>query len=97
MAQLRETLNAGKVRRSPQPLLCGLEQARRSALEDHVHRPARLGPWVLIIGMWYYMFLFIPLAIGTAFSFVFARLYYKRFQGMPLGRQSKLTSAAASG
>ena len=30
------------------PLLRGLEQARRSTLADHVHRPSQLGPWVLI-------------------------------------------------
>ncbi|MEF2549721.1 hypothetical protein VQ045_21765, partial [Aurantimonas sp. E1-2-R+4] len=36
------------------PLLRSLEQARRSALENHVHRNARLGAWVLISARWYY-------------------------------------------
>src|SRR4051794_18505952 len=36
------------------PLLRGLEQAHRAALDDHVHRPTRLGQWVLISGSWYY-------------------------------------------
>jgi hypothetical protein len=35
-------------------LLRGLEQARRSTLADHVHRPSQLGPWVLINESWYY-------------------------------------------
>src|SRR3954453_23183264 len=35
------------------PLLRGLEQAHRAALDDHVHRPTRLGQWVLIMGSWY--------------------------------------------
>jgi hypothetical protein len=30
-----------------------LEQARRSTLADHVHRPSQLGPWVLINESWY--------------------------------------------
>jgi hypothetical protein len=34
-------------------LLCGLEQARRSALAHHVHRIAPMGARVLIIGIWY--------------------------------------------
>jgi hypothetical protein len=37
-------------------LLRGLEQARRSTLADHVHRPSQLGPWVLINEPWYYAF-----------------------------------------
>src|SRR5829696_4578272 len=36
------------------PLLRGLEQAHRAALDDHVHRPTRLGQWVLISGSWYH-------------------------------------------
>jgi hypothetical protein len=36
-------------------LLRGLEQARRSTLADHVHRPSQLGPWVLINESWYYV------------------------------------------
>ena len=39
--------------RHPRPLLRRLEQAHRSALAHHVHRTARLGPWVLINGTWY--------------------------------------------
>src|SRR4051795_4297134 len=35
------------------PLLRGLEQAHRAALDDHVHRPTRVGQWVLINGSWY--------------------------------------------
>src|SRR5215207_11279117 len=35
------------------PLLPGLDQAHRAALDDHVHRPTRLGQWVLISGSWY--------------------------------------------
>jgi hypothetical protein len=34
-------------------LLCGLEQARRSAMAHHVHRIAPMGARVLIIGIWY--------------------------------------------
>src|SRR4030081_3858163 len=41
------------LRRSRRPLLCGLEQARRSALAHHVHRIAPMGARVLIIGIWY--------------------------------------------
>ena len=41
------------LRRSRRPLLCGLEQARRSALAHHVHRTAPMGARVLIIGIWY--------------------------------------------
>ena len=32
---------------------CCEEQARRSTLDDHVHRHARLGPSVMIIATWY--------------------------------------------
>src|SRR5215213_9347524 len=35
------------------PLLRGLEQAHRAALDHHVHRTPRLGQWVLISGTWY--------------------------------------------
>ena len=41
------------LRRRRQPLLRGLEQARRSTLADHLHRPSQLGPWVLINESWY--------------------------------------------
>src|SRR5262249_18889363 len=41
------------LRRSRRPLLCGMEQARRSALAHHVHRTAPMGPRVLINGIWY--------------------------------------------
>jgi predicted ATPase len=37
--------------------LCGMEQARRSALAHHVHRTAPMGPRVLINGIWYYSML----------------------------------------
>src|SRR5262249_52323392 len=43
------------LRRSRRPLLCGMEQARRSALAHHVHRTAPMGPRVLINGIWYYI------------------------------------------
>src|SRR5262249_59038025 len=41
------------LRRSRRPLLCGMEQARRSALAHHVHRTAPMGPRVLINGISY--------------------------------------------
>jgi hypothetical protein len=41
------------LRRHRQPLLRRLEQARRSALENHLHRNARLGVSVLISESWY--------------------------------------------
>ena len=41
------------LRRHPRPLLRRVEQAHRSALAHHVHRPARLGSPVLINGTWY--------------------------------------------
>ena len=41
------------LRRSRRPLLCGVEQARQSALAHHVHRIAPLGAPVLINGTWY--------------------------------------------
>ena len=34
-------------------VMSGLEQPHRPALEDHVHRPARLGASVLINAGWY--------------------------------------------
>src|SRR5205807_10378899 len=58
------------LRRSRRPLLCGMEQARRSALAHHVHRTAPMGPRVLINGIWYNASLravaALLLAIGTA-------------------------------
>src|SRR5262249_14352672 len=45
------------LRRSRRPLLCGMEQARRSALAHHVQRTAPMGPRVLINGIWYYTLL----------------------------------------
>src|ERR1044072_1558941 len=41
------------LRRHSRPLLRRVEQAHRSALAHHVHRPAGLGPSVLITGTWY--------------------------------------------
>src|SRR5271167_873079 len=41
------------LRRSCRSLLLRLEQARRSALENHVHRIAPVGPRVLINETWY--------------------------------------------
>src|ERR1700752_128005 len=35
------------------PLLLRLEQTRRPALDHHVDRPARMGSWMLINGIWY--------------------------------------------
>src|SRR5271166_3161277 len=42
-----------QLQRHRRELLRGLEQTRGSALEDHVPRTARLGPWVLISESWY--------------------------------------------
>jgi transposase len=41
------------LRRSRRPLLCGVEQARQSALANHVHRIAPMGAPVLINGTRY--------------------------------------------
>src|SRR5215207_3077413 len=41
------------LQRHPRSLLRGVEQAHGSALAYYVHRPERLGPWVLITGTWY--------------------------------------------
>ena len=41
------------LRRHRRPLLRRMEQARRSALANHVHRPARLGLSVVISEFWY--------------------------------------------
>src|SRR5665811_57527 len=40
-------------RRSRRSLLRGMEQARRPAMADHVHRIASMGARVLINGTWY--------------------------------------------
>src|SRR4051795_2332664 len=39
--------------RHPRSLLPCLEPAHRAALDYHVNRPARVGPWVLIKATWY--------------------------------------------
>src|SRR5262249_29628590 len=41
------------LRRSRRPLLCGMEQARRSALAHHARGTATTGPRVLINCIWY--------------------------------------------
>ena len=41
------------LRRYRRSLLLRLEQTRRSALAHHVHRPATMGPWVMINESWY--------------------------------------------
>jgi AAHS family 4-hydroxybenzoate transporter-like MFS transporter len=41
-----------------------------------------------------YLVLLVPLATGTVASFILARLYYVRFQGMGLGRRDTLDAAA---
>lgn len=41
-----------------------------------------------------FLFLLAPLTIGTVCSFILARLYYVRFQGMGLGRRDTLDAAA---
>src|SRR5277367_1200709 len=51
--QLALKPNLQILRRPRRPLLRGLEQARRSTLADHVHRPSQLDPWVLINESWY--------------------------------------------
>jgi MFS transporter, AAHS family, 4-hydroxybenzoate transporter len=40
-----------------------------------------------------YLVLLVPLAIGTVASFLLARLYYVRFQGMGLGRRDSMDGA----
>ena len=47
-----------------------LEQARRATLAHHVHRTARLGPWVLISAGWYKFakLTFEPCALAFRFS-----------------------------
>jgi hypothetical protein len=45
--------NLSILRRHRRSLLLRLEQARRSALDDHVHRTSRLGPSVITSGTWY--------------------------------------------
>jgi hypothetical protein len=42
------------LRRHRRPVLSRLEQPDRAALENHVHRPARLGLSVMINARWYY-------------------------------------------
>jgi MFS transporter, AAHS family, 4-hydroxybenzoate transporter len=44
-----------------------------------------------------FLFLIIPLAIGTVGSFVLARLYYVRFQGMGLHRRDTMDEAQRAG
>src|SRR4051812_25763441 len=44
------------LRRPRRSLLRRLEQAHRTALDDHVPRPPRLGQWVLSSGSWYETF-----------------------------------------
>jgi hypothetical protein len=51
--QLALKPNLQILRRRRRPLPRGLEQPRRSTLADHVHRPSRLGPWVLTNESWY--------------------------------------------
>jgi hypothetical protein len=41
-----------------------------------------------------YLALLVPLGIGTVASFVLARLYYVRFEGMGLGQRERLDEAA---
>jgi AAHS family 4-hydroxybenzoate transporter-like MFS transporter len=41
-----------------------------------------------------YLFLLVPLGVGTICSFILARLYYVRFQGMGLGRRDTMDEAA---
>src|SRR5665811_612384 len=43
------------LRRYRRSLLLCLEYARRPPLENHVHRTAPVGTWVLINEMWYYL------------------------------------------
>src|ERR1700761_8234526 len=44
--------------RHPRSLLPCLEQARRPALDHHVDRLPRMGLWVLINRIWYYLLRF---------------------------------------
>ena len=41
------------IRRYRRPVLRGLEQPHRSAVENHVHRATQMGSWVLINAGWY--------------------------------------------
>jgi hypothetical protein len=41
------------LRQHPRPLLPRLEQARRAAMDHHVHRLARMGAWVVIRESWH--------------------------------------------
>ena len=50
---MRDNWLSDRVFASYTDVLRGLEQAHRAALDDHVHRPTRLGQWVLISGSWY--------------------------------------------
>jgi len=43
-----------------------------------------------------FLFLLMPLAIGTVCSLVLARLYYARFQGMGLGRRDAMEEVSAA-
>src|SRR5271154_4765878 len=51
------------LRRHRRSLLRRLEQAHRSALADHVHRNARIGPPVLISESWYKITLLIAIEL----------------------------------
>src|SRR5258708_29475227 len=64
--QLAFKPNLQIIRRSRRPLLCGVEQARQSALANHVHRIAPMGPSVLINGTRYYLRARLPAVAAVA-------------------------------
>ncbi len=43
------------IRRYPRPVPPSLEQAHRSAVQNHVHRATQMGPWVPIHAGWYWV------------------------------------------
>jgi hypothetical protein len=51
--QLAIQLDIQILRRYCRPLLRGLEQTHRSAVAHHVHRDARVGPWIMNSESWY--------------------------------------------
>src|SRR5271156_5498457 len=73
------------LRRHRRSLLRRLEQAHRSALADHVHRNARMGPPVLISESWYK-------TVSQTRSFRLTQMIGERFRNMP-----KVTIAKVEG
>ncbi len=80
------------LRRYHRSLLLRMEQTRRSALENHVHRPPPMGPRVLISESWYKVPLLLPtgntqqehLLAGNFNSTVFDFVARQKIQGQTL-------------